>query len=168
MGYRWLLLGLGLWMAVIGWAQQDQKSPSSSTSPAPPRGAVGVHDPNFLYTADRDPFEMEGRPPDGGKNCRPVRSVADLLVGEIVLLGIFQRGGKYQALVRGAGLKGSTTITVGQKLCNGDLIEIGPYTDETASVEATGRSPLLCAVFRVQTDDPIRPFIRQVKCIAAS
>ncbi len=162
MGYRWLLLGLGLWMAVTGWAQQGQKSPSPPTPPAPSTEAVGVHDPNFRYTADRDPFEQGGKPPPDGKTCRPVRSVADLLVEEVVILGIFQRGGKYQALVRGAGLKGSTTITVGQKLCNGDLMEVGPYTDEN-----TGERKL-CAVFRVQTDDPIRPFIRQVKCIAAS
>jgi hypothetical protein len=163
MRYRWIW---GVWMAgllvgLAGWAQGPQK-PQPSPPPAPAPETVGIHDPNFHYVEGRDPFENltlavkdKGRP-------REIRSVADLLVEEVAVMGIFQREGKYYALVRGAGLKRSETITVGQKLYNGEVIEIGPVTDEN-----TGERKL-CIVFRVQTDDPIRPFIRQVKCTATS
>lgn len=167
MRYRWIcrVLIAGLLVGGIGWAQQAQKpqpSPSAPTPSTPPIETIGVHDPNFHYEEGRDPFEnLTLRVKDKGQR-REIRSVADLLVEEVAVMGIFQREGKYFALVRGSGLKRSETITAGQKLYNGEVIEIGPYTDEN-----TGERKL-CVVFRVQTDDPIRPFIRQVKCTATS
>jgi hypothetical protein len=163
MRYRWIW---GVWMAgllvgLAGWAQGPQK-PQPSPFSAPASEVVGVHDPNFHYVEGRDPFENLTSPNKGTDEGQPPEGVEDLLVEEVAVMGIFQREGKYYALVRGAGLKGSKTITVGQKLRNGEVIEIGPVTDEN-----TGERKL-CIVFRVQTDDPIRPFIRQVKCTATS
>lgn len=159
------MLMAGLLIGWVAWAQQAQKpqpAPPSPTPSAVPAETVGVHDPNFHYEEGRDPFEnLTLRVKDKGQR-REIRSVADLLVEEVAVMGIFQREGKYFALVRGSGLKRSETITAGQKLYNGEVIEIGPYTDEN-----TGERKL-CVVFRVQTDDPIRPFIRQVKCTATS
>ncbi len=159
---RWIegLLIAGLLVGPVGWSQQGQKP--SPAPPAAPGETVGVHDPNFHYEEGRDPFEnLTLRVKDKGRP-REIQSVADLLVEEVSVMGIFQREGKYFALVRGSGLKRSETITTGQKLYNGEVIEIGPYTDEN-----TGDRKL-CVVFRVHTDDPIRPFIRQVKCTATS
>jgi hypothetical protein len=142
---------VGLWFVSAVPAQGPQK-PQTGPVPAPAPEAA------FHYVEGRAPFENltlvvrdKGRP-------REIRSVEDLLVEEVVVAGIFQREGRYHALVRGSGLKRSETITVGRKLYNGEVIEIGPVTDEN-----TGERKL-CVVFRVRTDDPIRPFIRRVKC----
>jgi len=154
--YRWMYVPLIViaGLPALGTPQTPRPSPPTPAPGAPP----GVYDPNFHYAEGRDPFENvtlqvkdKGRP-------REIRSVADLLVEEVAVMGIFQREGKYFALVRGSGLKRSETITAGQKLYNGEVVEIGPYTDEN-----TGDSRL-CVVFRVRTNDLIRPFIRQVKC----
>jgi|GEM_PF-1443212 len=160
MGLRYpcVFPAVGLWVVSAVLAQGPQK-PQTGPVPAPAPEAVGAHDPNFHYVEGRDPFEnLTLVVQDKGGRPKEPRSVEDLLVEEVVVAGIFQREGKYHALVRGSGLKRSETITVGRKLYNGEVIEIGPVTDEN-----TGERKL-CVVFRVRTDDPIRPFIRRVKC----
>jgi hypothetical protein len=141
-----------LWFVSAVPAQGPQR-PQTGPVSAPAEEAA------FHYVEGRDPFEnLTLVVQDQGGRPKEPRGVEDLLVEEVAVMGIFQREGKYHALVRGSGLRRSETITVGRKLYNGEVIEIGPVTDEN-----TGERKL-CVVFRVRTNDPIRPFIRQVKC----
>ncbi len=156
---------------VVGWvtvliAQQPAAPPPAkdtpTETPTPPEEAVVSPDPNFHYREGRDPFENLTVSRERKARPKVARSVADLLVEEVVILGIFRRSGEYYALVRGGGLPQAETIRKGQKLYNGEVLTIGPAVDE-----ATGQKRL-CVTFRVETDDPIRPYIRVVKCVAGT
>ncbi|MCS7313275.1 MAG: hypothetical protein NZ742_10265, partial [Acidobacteria bacterium] len=93
MRHRWIYgtLIASLLASSIGWSQQAQKSPPNPPVPStPPVETVGVHDPNFHYEEGRDPFEnLTLRVKDKGRP-REIRSVADLLVEEVSVMGIFQ------------------------------------------------------------------------------
>lgn len=150
----WLVfLVLSLGLGGLWWVRAQQQE-----SEVPPPEKIGVYDPNFKYIEGRDPFENLTIKVEQEVAERTIQDVSDLLVEEVQILGVYQRGGKYYAIVRGAGLKKSSSVTVGQKFYNGEIIDIQPKVDRS------GRRQL-CVIFRQRTDDPIRPFIRVERCV---
>ena len=144
-----LVMGLG-WAPVL--AQQKP--------PATPE-AIGVYDTNFKYMEGRDPFENLTQQRKTKQGKRVINTVGDLLVEEVQIVGIYSIGKKYYVIVRGAGLDRGYTVTIGQKFYNGEILDITKKPDKEGHM-------LNCVLFKQQTDDPIKPFIKVEKCVAAT
>ncbi len=139
-----VLFLIGGW-AAQGWVVGQDQVRSDAQSGSSATMAV---DPSFRYDAQRDPFATRAQP-----------DATVPTVSEVVILGIFRRGETYCALVRGGGLQNARIVCAGQKLLDGDVLHVGPMRGEPGSEIRS------CVVFRVATKDPLRPFVRVVKCL---
>lgn len=141
-------------LSMVGWCMSQEES-----KPSPPTESIGVYDTNFKYVEGRDPFENLTVSPQTVQSNRVIHDISDLLVEEVQIVGIYNRGGKYFVMARGAGLDRSYTVTIGQKFYNGEIMEVTNEPDKDGRLQT-------CVIFKQQTDDPIRPFIRVKKCVA--
>ncbi len=122
---------------------------------------IGVYDLNFKYIEGRDPFENLTQTPKTVTGKRVIQGVQDLLVEEVQIVGVYKMGNKFHVMIRGAGLDRAHTVTVGQKFYNGEILDIVQKPDKHGRTQQ-------CVIFKQQTDDPIRPFIRVEKCVTGT
>lgn len=147
-----VLLVLAGLLSVLVFAQEEQ---------TPPPEQIGVYDLNYKYIEGRDPFENLTQQPKGPSGPRVIHGVEDLLVEEVQIVGVYKMGNQYRVIVRGAGLDRAHTVTIGQKFYNGEILDIVQKPDKTGRTQQ-------CVIFKQQTDDPIRPFIRVEKCVTGT
>ena len=151
-GVAFLFVTLSMTFALA--QQKDEK-------PVPGAEQIGVYDLNYKYIEGRDPFENLTQTPKTVTGKRIIRGVQDLLVEEVQIVGVYKMGKKFHVMIRGAGLDRAHTVTVGQKFYNGEILDIVQKPDKHGRTQQ-------CVIFKQQTDDPIRPFIRVEKCVTGT